>query len=52
MNYDDEDDYEKENDIHDIQVIYYIYITNTKYEYIDQYLNSIINKLFHFISNK
>ena len=52
MNYNDKSDYEKEDDIHDIQVTYYIYTTNTKYEYINQYLNSIINKLFHFVSNK
>ena len=52
MNYNDRNNYEKENDIHDIQVIYYIYIINIKYEYINQYFNSIINKFFYSIFNK
>ena len=52
MNYENENDYEEEDDIHDIQATYCIYIINTKYECINQCLNSIISKLFHFISNK
>ena len=52
MNYDDEDDYKKENDVHDIQVTYCTYTTNIKYECIDQRLNAIISKLFHSISDK